>query len=794
MSAYAAKKFFWKMLFGGALFVALLLFLGRTARADLSLDVPDRTLGAEDEPVLEDFDPPVTDTQQLFPPVEWSFFGGTDYNIDSTQQLLQWGGGQQNSATRPRIDINFAQPSPTPDSTVTVIATPANFQTLYLGMYFNWCLGTEASQEGRPGLMISQNGVVAGGRRLPIPEPFRNDCMMMVDRPVATDGDSDIDEDGMGDRWERRYGLNVGVKDGDADIDQDGYTINNNNGFRSLFGMVKVVPDSTAGRTGDGVFTNREEYIWGTSPIDADTDDDGFLDEQDVSGLGQVNFNYQPPKGAKPGQKEIVEVIAVGASTIADPESNGARKLVKIANAAHELVVGSGDALKATVDYKIAEERQVGDKRPPRTDIYPIDTVEFTATVENTVVRAANLHYRWKMRLLDGGVGVGGDPEAVVTGGDPVQFPEHYGLVDARIDRNGYGYNPVRIDLSGRSQDPEVLKFPSTVTPRTGNILELTIEAIEPDTGKTVTTTQRYPISNSFTIVRTLDGEDFGSAPAAVFNPCSPTGRDIAVRDATICVDSASASIITTRVLGLESENEDKVLFEWYLDGTKIPNSKVGAAGNIMRFYANKRTGEYKVSVRMYRVVDQSELAQVVEKIPVVDAPTQITGCPASDQSFPEGTLLTLGATKSQSGTIKAPYAVQYRWTINNAQQPYLDEPTSLTFALPSVGSNTITLETAVFLTGQINSTGRVCSANDPDASCVQPIPTSSTSCTIVATEAGPVASLVNRSNQLLASLPQLVPHVWRQVTAAVLLLGGVAALIIYMSLGTRRKGVKGKP
>lgn len=62
-------------------------------------------------------------------------------------------------------------------------------------------------------------------------------------------------------------------------------------------------PESPPDTTGDGRFTNLEEYVFGTDPTHQDSDRDGFNDEQDVVGLGQEKMNFTIPEDLP----EIVE-------------------------------------------------------------------------------------------------------------------------------------------------------------------------------------------------------------------------------------------------------------------------------------------------------------------------------------------------------------------------------------------------------------------------------------------------------------------------------------------------------
>lgn len=167
---------------------------------------------------------------------------------------------------------------------------------------------------------VTMQGVVAGGKEVtPVPILKDKDGNQIGDNPHTVynnksscqlagrnwvdEGDTDDDGDGMGDQWERDNfpGKNIEteVLPGD-DPDHDGFQITEPkrlNGvplrnFLPLGETVKLAPDSVAGITGDGKFTNYEEYIWGTDPNAKDTDQDGTVDEADVSGVDQDEFAY----------------------------------------------------------------------------------------------------------------------------------------------------------------------------------------------------------------------------------------------------------------------------------------------------------------------------------------------------------------------------------------------------------------------------------------------------------------------------------------------------------------------
>ncbi|QTH63458.1 PQQ-binding-like beta-propeller repeat protein [Psychrosphaera ytuae] len=91
------------------------------------------------------------------------------------------------------------------------------------------------------------------------------------DELVAIDVGGDIDEDGIPDYWERRYGLNF---EPDEDLDQDGLTAIE----EYEFGTEPNLADTD----GDGLLDGDEVNTHGTSPLLTDTDGDSLSDYDEV--------------------------------------------------------------------------------------------------------------------------------------------------------------------------------------------------------------------------------------------------------------------------------------------------------------------------------------------------------------------------------------------------------------------------------------------------------------------------------------------------------------------------------
>jgi hypothetical protein len=117
---------------------------------------------------------------------------------------------------------------------------------------------------------------------------------------------------------------------------------------------IRVTPDTTAPNpTGNGIFSNMEEYIWGTNPLDADSDDDGYMDGADIIGLGQrsitfpVDLDPQDPNN----NHETYRAAVVGTTNFID-ETNSGHKKIMIASKDTLITASTGDNLQATITEK----------------------------------------------------------------------------------------------------------------------------------------------------------------------------------------------------------------------------------------------------------------------------------------------------------------------------------------------------------------------------------------------------------------------------------------------------------
>lgn len=650
-----------------ALLVSGLTFFSlKTTNAEIVESVPHRDHGANGLEGQENPDPPDTTVGDIFPPFQvdaGSAITGINYKFNSTQDLVDAFSGGAKKYSAPNVTINLTNSNLQPGEVTYLVAQPSNFDALFTYQYFAWCLGTKEKR-------IAQNGLVAGGTRIP-QEGNGSDCYDPVQRNPLADNDTDINNDGMGDQWEIRYFGTTQVQP-DADNDNDGFLMNTGNGISGPRGLIKLVPNVLVNGktyvTSDGKFTNAEEWVWGTNPTDPDTDDDGFGDEEDVSGKGQIDFNYSPPDGTKTGDSEFLEVIADGYASYR--EDNGETKLAKIANTGRTLYVGNGGTLQGSLEYQVINDTT----QDPVTfenlssapeDMYVNDIVELHANVDGSKSDELNLHYQWSFKLLDGGVDYPDDPNKVLDTVGPL--PSEYAIPDSQIGRNGFGMNPYRLKIG--QMDPTETMTGFHIQPKTGNKIIAEVLVTEPESGKQVDIVQPFPIATSVAL-------EF--SPELPIQPLYPQAD----------ISSAPTYTVTATVPGLNTRD---FLYEWFIDEVKQPNASIG--GNTLNFKATKQSGSYKISVVLTKVADEKIFAQAIANAVVSPLRVSINNCPdfENKNNLTTNTPITLKASIIAQGVF--PGKLSYQWSLND--KPITDasekEIPSITFVPRSVGAYNVT-------------------------------------------------------------------------------------------------------
>lgn len=635
-----------------ALLLGVVVVFGYThsTNAEIIEKLADREQGANDLPEH----PPLPDTsaEDVFPPLDTSggvFITGVEYRFQSVQDWLDAFTGAAQKTSAPEVEIKFTNNAPEGGDEVLMLALPTNFETIYFEMYFAWCVGDNT-------VRLNQNGIVAGGTRIPFTGNVENgatDCYSDLTRDPAALNLPDSDGDGIDDRWETKY---FGTLDEDltVDLDVDGFELDEDNAIQGPEGPLTVTPDTYNAASGqvfitcDGIFTSEEEYIWGTNPLDPDTDDDGYGDEEDVCGKGQIAMNYPTPDDLIESDTELVEVIAAGISFFREGE--GRIEQAKIANSGKTIYYGKGNDLRGEIEYFITTPANLDPtgeitEEEAQPNIYATDTVEFRADVENAKAQEGNLHYQWEFTLIDGGTDFPDTPNILR---EPTigPIPPRYGDTDTQMLRDGFGLNPIRLCLGDSGQvptDPDCVRFENQ--PKAGNSVLVKVKVTEPETAKELELSEIFNVSNEITL-------DFN--PDLPWYPRFPLADEDSVPDATI---SVAAGI----------DNPDNYLFEWYIDEQKQPNNSIG--GDSITLKPTKLSGEYKIKLIIVKKADEEVLARIEETVPVEDPRVSITNCDAyRDPNNPvlTGTLIDLDGAFHYYGTFDTGELV-YEWRISDS-------------------------------------------------------------------------------------------------------------------------------
>lgn len=300
-------------------------------------------------------------------------FGFDDWEIEwnwTFQDLMKEGDAKDKQTQTPAsIELQFAPPAPQEGEEVGAVANALNFRTRPNNLYYAWCL-----VDGDK--VWPMNSVVAGGTR---PENASgksfedNGCCGPITRTPTTDqddvdGDGQPEGDGMDDTWEmekfigrtingRTYTRIEEVQPGD-DPDTDGFVASN---FKNENGQYLTVAPAMVDSKGNtyipgvtGYFTNIQEYITGTDPLNGDTDGDGNGDEMDYEGVGQSNVPFTIEKPAGPEGYYDIGVSVAGVDS---------QKKAKLTSTRQRLFIGNDDLIKVSLSANV-EVLTFGSEQP----------------------------------------------------------------------------------------------------------------------------------------------------------------------------------------------------------------------------------------------------------------------------------------------------------------------------------------------------------------------------------------------------------------------------------------------
>ncbi|MFC1632620.1 hypothetical protein ACFL1U_00545 [Patescibacteria group bacterium] len=341
--------------------------------------------------VQEDMQAPTGSYNNSFPPVQVDAdIDWDDQDIDinedwmSDTQFNQMISEGSLSMQSPQLDIALSPVAPEEGQEIEATAAVQMLRSTdmeSMDTYFAWSL------DG-----VSMMGVVAGGDPLDLlPSSLRDSCTTVTRIP-----DTDVDGDGMDDAWEERYFVRRNLADSIADVlpeddgDLDGFApidLVNLQGqpliLTPLLSTAATVPTGTLDIQ-DSAYTNLEEYIWGTDPTDPDTDDDGYLDGEDIAGRGQLSLKFTPTKGVHdfPPHQLRATVGGISFQTLTD-DTHDSEELVKLDSDVKDVFISTGEKLEGILNMQ--------------PDIAaPGETVTFTFQPLQTDADPGALAYEWR--------------------------------------------------------------------------------------------------------------------------------------------------------------------------------------------------------------------------------------------------------------------------------------------------------------------------------------------------------------------------------------------------------------
>ncbi|MFC1721495.1 hypothetical protein ACFL0Z_01125 [Patescibacteria group bacterium] len=304
-------------------------------------------------------------------PFPFGFNGMTmDWKWKLEDIMKEFGTKNEQMSPMPDLTIEFAPPSPQTGDVGTAMAATMNFRTRMQKLYFGWCMIIDD-------LVYPMNSIVAGGQNLPdLTEPDLSWDDLGCCQPITRIPEVDVDGDGMDDNWEEakfvgREGTNyTDIYDVSptADPDSDGYYastyVNEKDELLSVTPyLIAANADNSEFSTGgsDAQLTNLEEYILDTDPLNGDTDGDGYGDEMDFIGVGQIQMQFRVDKDPGPEGFYDISVAALGINQLKKPAFIGAKQRyfvgdngnLKIAMTASKAVMTFNDNLPIDIEVNV---------------------------------------------------------------------------------------------------------------------------------------------------------------------------------------------------------------------------------------------------------------------------------------------------------------------------------------------------------------------------------------------------------------------------------------------------------
>ncbi len=494
---------------------------------------------------------------------QWiGLFGSLEWNInyDTWSEAYYFANGITNKRTDPpNINIIFSNAAPKVGETEKVSATVlGSVHSTQQNILIGW------SSRRVGGEFISQQGLAAGGKEITDVAGTLGNAVESC-RQVTRVPSHDSDKDGMDDDWEIRYGFDpANGSDAFTDPDGDGFNISDLDNFaerNNFLGNceagtracpIHVTPDTTAqSLPGDGAFTNQEEYIWGTNPLDPDSDDDGYPDEADIVGVGQTKLEFVSDLIANTPDKDRITFRAttVVASGMLNEDNSGTYK-TKIDSQEKTLFAGTDNSL--AVDLTAVIPNPINGDPNINTPEGRDAILLMDASPTQTSSDRAALEYRWTLN-----------------------FQNKNGQVSDRqelTDKSGIGKYQLQLPVRSLAGEPMAQSIGFTTTP--GEVVYVNVEVFNSKTKEV--SFDRIPVSigDLFDFNIEIDRGNGYESLLDVINalpdtdPCKKQMRSQSSIVDVIPFCAWEGIAVRVTVSGA-NESPDDLVYDWWVNGTK---------------------------------------------------------------------------------------------------------------------------------------------------------------------------------------------------------------------------------
>ncbi len=483
------------------------------------------------------------------PPCEEVYSGGESYDPFNSPpwkwELSKMVGSAGNEEKKEQPDaelaINVFARGVGEDNKVGATAQATNFRTNMMeNGLFSWCVQDSATKQ-----KISYNTVVAGGELAELsgrsPAPGSGQCCDYITRTPS----KDTDNDGMDDYWEEENFVgrevngvlikSIGQVLPDDDPDKDGYFAKkffNKSGeyyVTAVPGMEDSIGNIFVAGGEAEKWRNIQEYIAGTNPLVPDTDGDGYSDEADYVGQGQIELSFPADRQIGPNGYYDIFLTAVGIDM---------KRNVAIAQAAKKTYLGS----EGNINVQLNADR----KTLPTTGSGG-DMLTLKADVLNGDLEKDSLYYKWEF----GGADIC----------DKEKFPAY-----SHFCNLGQG----NIQLGG-NDELSFRNLPGIENLSVGDVYKFKVRVIDPKSRREAENSVDLKISHNLSL-KTACGENIEERDTVPYGGKIPVG---------ICASEGS----------FEKENQ-KFNFQWFVDGQNDKKGS-GLGKNIYILYSTKPVGDY---------------------------------------------------------------------------------------------------------------------------------------------------------------------------------------------------------